>query len=77
MCISHRSRVSAEMNATTHSFLAELMTKLEELYHTELSSEYLDGMNEHLKTYYEDVLQELGEKKNMCLEKIHGECHTC
>lgn len=64
------------MNETTHTFLVDLMTKLEELFHAEQSSEYLEGMNKHLKTYYEDVLKELEEKKDMCLEKIDGECHT-
>lgn len=65
------------MNASTHRFLTKFMAKLEEVYHAERSSGYLDKMNKHLNTYYDDVLEELEKEKEELLITINGECHVC
>lgn len=60
------------MNATTHDFLVEFTPKLEKLFPKQLSSGYLDSMNEHLQTFYNDVLTELGNKQEAMSNKIEG-----
>lgn len=69
-----RSRLREEMNATTHEFLLEFTPKLEKLFHRELSSVYLDRMNEHLQTFYNDVLAELENKQADMTLRIDGMC---
>lgn len=60
------------MNATTQSFLSEFTPKLEELFQRELSSVYLESMNEHLQTFYNDVLAELEIKQSAMSKRIEG-----
>lgn len=60
------------MNATTYDFLAEFTPKLDKLFHNELSSVYLDRMNEHLQTFYNDVLSELEKKQADMIDRIDG-----
>lgn len=60
------------MNATTHDFLAKFTPKLEKLFDRELSSVYLDRMNEHLQTFYNDVLAELRIKEQAMCGRIEG-----
>lgn len=60
------------MNATTHDFLSEFTPKLAELFHPDLSVAYLDQMNDHLQTFYNDVLSELGTKQTKMLGRIDG-----
>lgn len=60
------------MNATTRQFLDEFTPKLEKLFQKELSSVYLESMNEHLKTFYNDVLAELENKQSAMSKKIEG-----
>lgn len=73
LCIIYiSSRVREEMNATTFEFLNILTPKLDELFDKELSLEYLNGMNDHLKEYYSDVLDELGIKRNGYEKRIEG-----
>lgn len=67
-----RSRLREAMNATTYDFLAEFTPKLEKLFHSELSSVYLDRMNEHLQTFYNDVLSELEKKQADMTDRIDG-----
>lgn len=67
-----RFRLQTAMNETTQNFLGVFTPKLEELYNNELGSFYLNGMNEHLKTFYGDVLSELEKKEKETSEKIDG-----
>lgn len=60
------------MNATTRQFLDEFTPKLEKLFQKELSSVYLESMNEHLQTFYNDVLAELENKQSAMSKKIEG-----
>lgn len=60
------------MNATTQTFLSEFTPKLEELFQRELSSVYLESMNEHLQTFYNDVLAELEIKQSSMSKRIEG-----
>lgn len=60
------------MNATTQTFLSEFTPKLEELFQSELSSVYLESMNEHLQTFYNDVLAELEIKQSAMSKRIEG-----
>lgn len=60
------------MNATTNQFLTGFTPKLEQLFHDDLSSEYLERMNEHLQTFYNDVLTELEIKQNAMSKRIDG-----
>lgn len=60
------------MNATTRQFLDEFTPKLEKLFQKELSSVYLESMNEHLQTFYNDVLAELENKQTAMSKKIEG-----
>lgn len=60
------------MNATTFEFLNILTPNLNELFDKKLSSEYLNGMNGHLKAYYSDVLDELGTKRHGYEKRIEG-----
>lgn len=60
------------MNTTTHDFLTEFTPKLETLFDKELSSVYLNSMNEHLETFYNDVLAELKNKEKTMLGRIEG-----
>lgn len=62
----------AAMNATTHDFLAEFTPKLAKLFHQDLSMDYLHQMNDHLQTFYNDVLSELETKQNKMLGRIDG-----
>lgn len=62
------------MNATTYNFLAEFTPKLDQLFHNELSSVYLDRMNGHLQTFYNDVLAELEKKQADMTDRIDGMC---
>lgn len=60
------------MNTTTRQFLDEFTPKLEKLFQKELSSVYLESMNEHLQTFYNDVLAELENKQSAMSKKIEG-----
>lgn len=64
----------AAMNATTQDFLSEFTPKLTQLFHQDLSVAYLDQMNDHLRTFYNDVLSELETKQNKMLGRIDGKC---
>lgn len=60
------------MNVTTQKFLNEFTPKLEKLFHKELSSVYLESMDEHLRTFYNDVLTELENKQSAMSTRIEG-----
>lgn len=62
----------AAMNATTNDFLSEFTPKLAQLFHQDLSVAYLDQMNDHLQTFYNDVLLELETKQDKMLGRIDG-----
>lgn len=62
----------AAMNDTTHDFLSEFTPKLEQLFRRDLSATYLDQMNDHLQTFYNDVLAELETKQDKMLARIDG-----
>lgn len=64
------------MNATTYNFLEDFTPKLDKLFPKTLSSVYLDSMNEHLQTFYSDVLAELGNKEVAMSKKIEGCCEN-
>lgn len=67
-----RFRLRTAMNATTQNFLEVFTPKLDELFDKELSSVYLNSMNEHLQTFYNDVLSELEIKQDAMTKRIEG-----
>lgn len=70
--IISRNRLRTAMNETTYNFLGVFTPKLDELFDKELSSVYLNSMNEHLQTFYDDVLSELQTKENTMSKRIEG-----
>lgn len=72
LCSEYRCRMREAMNATTNNFLSEFTPKLVKLFHSDLCAAYLDQMNDHLQTFYNDVLSELETKQNKMLGRIDG-----
>lgn len=68
------NRVCDEMNNETKEFLAKFSSKLDKLFSNEASDTYLTRMVEHLRTFYEDVFNELEDKRVSITQGIEGAC---
>lgn len=60
------------MDARTRSFLAKFKDNLDSLFSKELSTVYLEKMEDHLETFYEDVNDELETKRINMAKKVDG-----
>lgn len=70
------NRICDEMNSETKAFLAKFSSKLDKLFSDEASTTYLGRMVDHLRTFYEDVFNELEDKRASITQSIDGKLHS-
>lgn len=69
------NHICTEMNNETQQFLTKFSSRVDKLFSNEASNTYLTRMVDHLRTFYEDVFNELEDKRASIMQGIEGACH--
>lgn len=72
MSLEQVNRICDEMNSETKTFLTKFSSKLGGIFSGETSDNHLGRMVGHLRQFYDDVFNELEDRRASIIQTIDG-----